>query len=100
MIIDKAEWDAQVREETTTGAPILPPYPYTRNRHTVENDAKSALIKRINRRQIKNDCNRKLVVRRGQVNLIRLLTDDFGPAGEVRMANLNLTDWSRTVLVW
>ncbi len=94
-MIDKAEWDAQVTEETTEGTAMTT---LTRNRHTVENDAKSALIKRINRRYIKDDCNRKLVVRSGQVNLIRLLADNFGPAGEVRMANLNLTDWSKIVL--
>ena len=72
---------------TTFGTLATPSAPVTtkRNRHSVENDQQSALIKRINRRYASQECNRKVVVRDGSLVVVRLLTDEYGPAGEFRL---------------
>ncbi len=67
--------------EAQTLTPLTP----KRNRHSVENDQLSALVKRINRHYLRNECNRKVVVRNGELIVTRLFTDAFGDAGEVRM---------------
>jgi hypothetical protein len=45
-----------------------------RNRHTVENDQQTALIKRINRRYAKRDCDRKVRIVNGKPTLIDTVT--------------------------
>jgi hypothetical protein len=50
-----------------------------RNRHSVENDIQSALIKRINRLYTKRGCDRKVQVVNGKPTLINTTTGQARP---------------------
>jgi len=58
----------------TLATPII-----KRNRHSVENDIQSALIKRINRLYTKRGCDRKVQVVNGKPTLINTTTGQARP---------------------
>jgi hypothetical protein len=58
----------------TLATPII-----KRNRHSVENDIQSALIKRINRLYTKHNCDRKVQVVNGKPTLINTTTGQARP---------------------
>ena len=62
----------------------LAPVSSKRNRHTVENDLQSALIKRINRHYVRLNIDRKVIVIDGQPALIVASSGIVAASGIVR----------------
>ena len=79
---------------------LLPASTLKRNRHTIENDEKTALVKRINRCYSRRNCNRKVRVVNGVPTLFYAdANEPIGctiPGGTLqRLADImNLNDYS------
>lgn len=75
---------------------ILGPSTLKRNRHTIENDEKTALIKRINRAYIRKDCDRKVRVIHGVPTLTVSSTGERRPPYTLQYLadTLNVPYWT------